>query len=199
MARRRKLHKMTSARRAALRKAQLASARKRRKKASKTNTTISRSGGTTYKTTYTRRIIGGHSVETTAYRRGEFRGVARSFHTKKGAEIYDIYVSKSSRGKGVSRGLANRQIAHAKKRGLKVTVTGNRTDGGEKFVQRNLAGKKGVTIKPRKRGDSKSMTENMDFWVGAQARGHAVKYKKTQTKNLSKARKVRYRNIKKKR
>ena len=77
------IYRLTPARRIALKKAQIASARKRRRVASGTNTTISRKNGTTYKTTYTKRIIGGHSVETKAYKRGEFRGVATGVHTKK--------------------------------------------------------------------------------------------------------------------
>lgn len=158
--------------------------------------TISRHNGTTYKTTKSRTLIPGtYLVSTKAYHRGEFRGIANSTHKKNKVILDDLYVMPGHRGTGMSNQLVNRQMRHAKLTGKPIEVTGLRSDGGQKFVQRNSV--KGVSVKTREKRSSKDITAAMDFMVGElEAGDHSLKYKKKQTKSLKKARAARANNLK---
>ena len=158
--------------------------------------TVSRHNGTTYKTTKSRTLIPGtYLVSTKAYHRGEFRGIANSTHKRNKVILDDLYVMPGHRGSGMSNQLVNRQVRHAKMTGKPIEVTGLRSDGGQKFVQRNNL--KNVKVTERKSRSSVDITSSMDFMVGElEAGDHAAKYKKKQNKSLKKARVARAKNIK---
>lgn len=167
------------------------------KRTPRKKTTISRSNGTTYRTTQTKGLIPGRStVETVAYHQGEFKGSLSGYHSKKGGTKVDfLYVAEPYRGTGVSQGLASRQLYHARRNGGGISVTGQRSVGGQKFVDRNQA--KGVKINSRDRSmSSTEITQLMEDLGQIQAKKHAKNYQKTKAKAAANARKAKARKAK---
>ena len=144
-------------------------------------------------------LPGRSTLETTAYHRGEFRGTLTGYQSKKGTSIDFLYVAPQHRGKGISQGLASRQLHHARRNGGVIEITGQRSIGGQKFVERNLsstrAGKAArIAVKPHDKGmSSKEITDLMDVIGQGKATHHAKKYRKRQQKSLKKARKAKKR------
>lgn len=148
--------------------------------------------GIAYHTKTERTLIGRRHV-TNAYKRGQLVGFAESYspHRKKKAELVNIYVSKSHRGSNVSKNLINHQLRHTK--GMAVTVTGHRTVGGNKLVNRSGALKYTV-VKPHAATiSSKEITANMDSDWAYRAESHARSYRKRQVKSAARARKTKRR------
>jgi len=142
----------------------------------KTTTTKSRRNGTTYETTYSRGLLG-YTSTTTAYRGAEYRGSAQSVHgLGKTATIDFLYVAPGSRGKGVSQGIVNRQIRSARINGYRPVAASDRSDGGQKFVERNKA--LGAGISPRSSMSSEEITEIMESIGRSNAIAHRKRYEK---------------------
>ena len=182
-------HVMTPARRVALRKAQLASARKRSKGPVPRKTTrTTYSGGLTYKTTSSRGLVMRNRTvhHTKAYKKDKLVGYAQSVSNKKSARIDDLYVHKDYRGKDVSKKILLHQ-AHAT-RGKQVRVTGLLSDGGKKTADRVKIRGRTVVQQKRSRQSSEYVTGLMETAYGFQAAGHAREYRKAQKKR-AKARK----------
>lgn len=158
-----------------------------KKKAIKRNTTTSRKNGTTYETKHVRGITGGYTVQVKAFKNGEYRGSVQGYHSKKkGTATVDfLYVAPKHRGTGVSKELVKRQVHHARRHGLGVVSASERSDGGQKFVERNMnnisAGVK-VTIPKRASMDSSEITSLMDMVGAGEAKSHAKQYRKAQAR-----------------
>ena len=150
----------------------------RRKASRPKGVTRSRSGGTTYETKKTRGLFGGVTVETKAYRGAEYRGSVVGYHNKKKgtATIDFLYVAKDHRGTGVSKAMVSRQVYHARRSGLSVVAAAERSDGGQKFVERNMTA--GVKIPARASGSSSEITALMEGIGRSQAKRHEKSYRK---------------------
>ncbi len=165
----------TPARRRALHKAQLASAKKRRK-----FTKIDYRGGFKFTTRKQRTAFGGRvRYRTYATKKGQLYGWASSYQTGKNkAKFAELYVAPEQRGKGLSQQLINAQVRHKPKSIRKITITGIRSEGGQKSTRR-LRFPKQAKVIPQKRlvlGTklvSPLITREMDVWY--QVHKRAVK------------------------
>lgn len=169
---------MTARRKAALRKAQLVSARKRRKnKAPRKTVRKTYSQGIAYETTTQRGVIfRGRTVHyTKAYKKQKLIGYAQTVSKKRTASVDDLYVSKDYRGTGVSRKIMQHQ-AHAVK-GKKITITGMRSFAGDKAATRIKV--RGVNPVVKKRTSNPQQIANAMEWSFAfQSAGHVGSYNK---------------------
>ena len=160
----------------------------RSKKKVARKTTVSRSNGTTYRTTHQRGLLGGTTVTTTAYRGREYRGSVEGFHRNGKATVDFLYVTPSQRGKGVSKALVSRQVYHARKHGLTVHAPGDRSDGGQKFIDRNSI--TGAKVGKRSSMSSAEVTEVMNGIGAANALRHQKQYDKALKKKAAHSKKM---------
>ena len=158
-----------------------------RKKVSR-KTTVSRSNGTTYRTTHKRGLFGGTTVSTTAYRGREYRGSVEGFHRNGKATVDFLYVSPSQRGNGVSKALVSRQVYHARRHGLVVHAPSDRSDGGQKFIDRNSMA--GAKIGKRSSMSSGEVTDVMNSIGASNARSHEKQYDKALKKKAAHSKKM---------
>ena len=151
-----------------------------KKKALRRNTTVSRKNGTTYETKHTKGLFGGYTVETKAYRGEEYRGSITGFHgkKKKTADVDFLYVAKAHRGTGISQGLAARQVYHARRHGLTVSAPADRSDGGQKFIDRNAV--RGTIVPQRSKMTTAEITDLMETVGAIAAKRHARQYRRSQ-------------------
>lgn len=171
-------YKMTPARRRALRKAQLASARKRRRYKK-----VDYRGGVKFTTQGQRTAFGGRvRYRTYATRKGKLYGWAASYKTGRNkAKFAELYVAPEYRGTGMSQKLINAQVRHKPKSIRRITITGVRSAGGQKSTSRLRYPKQAKVIPQKKfvlgtKVVSPLVTREMDFWYQVhkrEARRHA--------------------------
>lgn len=163
--------------------------KKSSRKEPKKQVTRSRKNGITYETTRKSGLLGS-TTHTKAYRGREFVGYADGGVNRKRtkASFENIYVEPKYRGSGVSGGLISRQSRALKSYGAPVSVTGDRSDGGQKLVERTRL--QGARIENRSSGMSSSeITEIMGVFGAGERKAHQKSWDKAKKAKNSTSRK----------
>lgn len=159
------------------------------KKPAKKRSSVTRStkNGTTYETTRRKGLLGGTTVTTKAYRGREFRGYAESHVGRKSSSIENIFVEKAHRGTGISTQMISIQGEHLKSYKKPISVTGDRSVGGQKLVERNSL--KGVSVKKRSNDmSSAEITGVVEVFGRGEKRAHEKAYDKARSKKTGMSR-----------
>ena len=153
----------------------------------RSSVTRSRKNGTTYETTRRKGLLGGTTVTTKAYRGREFRGYAESHVGRKSSSIENIFVEKAHRGTGISTQMISIQGKHLKSYKKPISVTGDRSVGGQKLVERNSL--KGVSVKKRSNDmSSAEITGVVEVFGRGEKRAHEKAYDKARSKKTGMSR-----------